>query len=77
MCIKGHPLWLDKELYNWTRVRQSQPHMADLDVQVKSFKSSRHIAIRSSYCTNNLLSALCIDFSHGHVAVTTFDVPQM
>ena len=77
MCIQGHPLWFHKELYNWARAKQSQPHIADLDVQVKFNKSLRGVVMTSTYCSNNLLSALCMDFSHGCVAVTTVDLPQM
>ena len=73
MCIKGHPLWLDRELYSWARARASQPHVVDLDVQVNLDESSRHVIMTSSCCTNIFLSELFIDFNHGCVAVTTFD----
>ena len=76
MCIQGYPLCLDRELYSWARARQPQPH-SDLGVQVKCSKDQRHVAMKSAYCTNNLLSELRIDFSHGCVAVTTVDLSQM
>ena len=76
MCIKGHPLWLDKELYNWARARATQPHIVDLAVQVNLDASQRRVCM-SSACCDTLVSGLCMDFSHGCVAVMTYNLPQV